>query len=506
MSDEERRGVIFSISPGDVIVVLGAFWVTINAVERYTSMKRRGGRLVVLIHDIIPITNPEFCVSSLTETFNLCFPLLQIADCVVTVSDYSGKRVLEYLKARRFPIPPIKTLRMAHETWCPHAETVSCSPKVTRILDTPFVLYVSTIEIRKNHTLLFRIWKQLIAKHGAARIPKLVFVGRPGWRVRDLMDQLESTRMLDGHIVLLHGLSDVELSLLYQRALFSAFPSFEEGWGLPVGESLIHGRPCVASNTSSVPEVGGDFVVYADPFNLNESLALYEKMIFDSNFREGLAERIKKKFCPRGWEDVARDLMGLLDQFTKAGDVNRAALPVPTLPSGRLIKVGHGDDMRAFVRGGIGEIIYFIFDEGWGDLENFGRWLVNRTGLLEFSVAEGTGEEALLVLRVDTVPWLTDRTTLALSVNGRRFAIARPTAGQPSYLALRCPVANQKLSIRFEVDGEIALATDPRPLTYGLRSFAYAGLGDSNARLNLLEQMTFELTGVHIVDADAHDA
>ena len=78
-------------------------------------------------------------------------------------------------------------------------------------------------------------------------VPRLVFVGRPGWRVRDLMDQLKLTTNLNNRILLLHDLSDSELVALYKAAMFTVFPSFEEGWGLPVGESLVFGRPCVAS-------------------------------------------------------------------------------------------------------------------------------------------------------------------------------------------------------------------------------------------------------------------
>lgn len=64
------------------------------------------------------------------------------------------------------------------------------------------------------------------------------------------MEQLESTSYLNGTIKILHDLSDWELAELYRSAMFTVFPSFEEGWGLPVGESLIFGRPCIASNTS----------------------------------------------------------------------------------------------------------------------------------------------------------------------------------------------------------------------------------------------------------------
>jgi len=504
-------GSLFTVTRGDIAVVLGAFWVIENAIERYCAIKRAGGLLVILIHDIIPITHPEYCEASLTNVFKaFCAHVLQIADLILTVSDHSGRQVADYLAARRYPIiPQIHTLRSAHHTLATRPAVrapISATSKISRFISTPFVLYVSTIEIRKNHTLLFRIWKQLIAKHGATRIPRLIFVGRPGWRVRDLMDQLESTRNLDGAILILHGLSDVELSVLYQHALFTAFPSLEEGWGLPIGEGLTHGRPCLASNTSSIPEVAGDFALYTDPLNFNESFALYESMILDADAREALADRIKTSFRSRGWLDVARDLIGLINENVKTPDAAPTFVPVPKIAPGQLTRVGHDGDMSAFVRRGIGEMVYFLFDDGWGAVEKFGRWMMRRIASFEFLVHPNVGTEVLLILVVDSPTWLSDATTLTITVNGRRFEATRPSKGLSSRIAVRCPVVEGKIHTRFEVDGEITMGKDPRPLTYGLRSFAYAGIDDVAARLNLLEQITFDLAGVKALkpESDAY--
>jgi hypothetical protein len=116
------------------------------------------------------------------------------------------------------------------------------------------VLCVGTIESRKNHLALFQAWKLLLEE--GFEPPPLIWVGRPGWRVEDLLAQLAATRSLDGRIRLLHGVSDPELVALYRGALFSVFPSFTEGWGLPVGESLALGTPCLASPRAPRPRRG----------------------------------------------------------------------------------------------------------------------------------------------------------------------------------------------------------------------------------------------------------
>jgi glycosyltransferase involved in cell wall biosynthesis len=127
------------------------------------------------------------------------------------------------------------------------------------------VLFVSTIEIRKNHRLLVRVWRRLIARHGTEAVPALIFAGQIGWMVDDLLADLAESGHLGGKIEHRPGLSDEELDEAYRSCLFTVFPSFCEGWGLPIAESLAHGKFCVASNRTSIPEVGGDLIDYFDP-------------------------------------------------------------------------------------------------------------------------------------------------------------------------------------------------------------------------------------------------
>ena len=106
----------------------------------------------------------------------------------------------------------------------------------------------------------------------AEQVPTLVFAGRVGWLVADLMQQLENAEWFGGKIRLIEGPSDGELATLYQDCLFTLFPSHYEGWGLPVTESLAHGVPCLAADRTSLPEAGGRFARYFDPDNLDDAV------------------------------------------------------------------------------------------------------------------------------------------------------------------------------------------------------------------------------------------
>src|SRR5437660_11261798 len=136
----------------------------------------------------------------------------------------------------------------------------------TRISLPPrYVLYVSTIEHRKNHRLLVRVWQRLLERHGANLVPNLIFAGKIGWLVEDLLADLEASNYLNGKIILLRSLSDAQLHEAYSSCLFTVFPSLCEGWGCPVAESLAHGKFCVASNHTAIPEAGGNLIDYFDP-------------------------------------------------------------------------------------------------------------------------------------------------------------------------------------------------------------------------------------------------
>lgn len=176
-----------------------------------------------------------------------------------------------------------------------------------------YVLYVSTIELRKNHRLLVRVWQRLLERHGNDLVPNLVFAGKIGWLVDDLLEELAASNYLNGKIVLLRSLSDTELQQAYRSCLFTVFPSLSEGWGLPIVESLAHGKFCVASNHTSIPEAGGKLIDYFDPVNEDDALAKIERPLTDQGYLAAREAQLRAEYRARTWGDCVRGLIGALD-------------------------------------------------------------------------------------------------------------------------------------------------------------------------------------------------
>jgi glycosyltransferase involved in cell wall biosynthesis len=306
---EARQAFRDEVRPGDVILSLGASWVHHNFGRSLRVLKRRHGvRFAILIHDILPVSHPHLVAQGHLPNFlKWLNDMRQTWDIVLTPSKSSAAALATYLSGIGAPIPRTVPIPFGFGFHPGPAGNEPAEPVETE----PYVLFVSTIEIRKNHILLCRIWQRLIAAHGAGKIPKLVFAGRPGWAVEDLFSLLRETDNLGGKVRIVSHLSDAQMARAYDDCLFTVFPSFCEGWGLPVSESLFHGKLCVSSNATSLPEVGGPAVDYFDPADEEAAYAAIERAIIDPGYRASREKWIAEHFHLPVWEDTGHAIVAI---------------------------------------------------------------------------------------------------------------------------------------------------------------------------------------------------
>lgn len=182
-------------------------------------------------------------------------------------------------------------------------------PGETAALPSPgFVLAVGTLEPRKNLPRLVAAYSRLPAEL-QNRHP-LVVVGALGWETGETLGALHS---LGERCTLLGYVSDAALAELYRRCAVFCYPSLGEGFGLPVLEAMAAGATVLTSNVSSLPEVGGEAVAYADPRQLDDIAAQLQSLLCDEPRRAALSELARARAGEFSWKRFAETVLGTLD-------------------------------------------------------------------------------------------------------------------------------------------------------------------------------------------------
>jgi len=293
------RGPVAFVA-GDWLVGLGASWEQPPSQAEIVRLKALGVRLGWAVHDLIPLLLPEFCLPAQGRDLRGWLEEIAVqADVLFAVSHHTAADLRGFLGARA---PRIEVLPMGGGELAAFADN-------SRVPEQKYVLMVGTIEARKNHAGALRMWRRLIEAGG--EVPKLVVAGKRGWLADDVLAQIEHSDGLNGHVVLVEQPTDAELRALYEGCLFSIFPSFYEGWGLPVSEALSYGVPVLASNAGAIPEAGAEFCGYFDPDDGVAGAKKVARWVAHPEEVAALRARIRAEYKRPAWADTAR-VFGLL--------------------------------------------------------------------------------------------------------------------------------------------------------------------------------------------------
>ena len=175
-----------------------------------------------------------------------------------------------------------------------------------------FVLAVGTLEPRKNLPRLVAAYRALPVELQAAH--PLAVVGRLGWETGETTAALDS---LGDRCLRLGYVSDADLAELYRRCGAFCYPSLGEGFGLPVLEAMAAGAPVVTSDVSSLPEVGGDAVEYADPTSVESIAAALERVLRSPERRAELAARGRARARIFSWDRTAAITLATLERVAR---------------------------------------------------------------------------------------------------------------------------------------------------------------------------------------------
>lgn len=222
-------------------------------------VRRWGLRALYFLHDLIPISHPEYARPDEAARHHRRVQTLLTTGCGLIVNSLDTGRAMErYATEHGLSVPP----------WivAPLAPTRLPAPSDQRPLREPYFVVIGTIEPRKNHLLVLHLWRQLVQALGA-HAPRLVIIGQRGWECEQVVDLLERCEALRGFVLERPGCDDAELATWLAHAQALLFPSFAEGFGMPLVEALAAGLPVLASDLPAFREVAGDVPDYLDPLD-----------------------------------------------------------------------------------------------------------------------------------------------------------------------------------------------------------------------------------------------
>ncbi|WVH09093.1 MAG: hypothetical protein EoVTN8_415 [Fluviibacter phosphoraccumulans EoVTN8] len=270
------------------------FWSPAHRIPFAISKKIK---TVVTIHDLVwhfaPTTMRK--TSRILDSMLMPFAISR-ADCIITVSQSTASHISEILG-------------VAHQKiFTTHLAANVRTHLSKRTFDYDYILFVGTLEPRKNLERLIKSYSML-PNHYRAKV-KLVIVGGKGWGGINIKSIIQRY-INDDSVIVLGYVSDSIMADLYHNSLFLAFPSLFEGFGLPILEAFSYGKPVLTSNISSMPEVAADAAVYVDPYDVNSMRNGLAKLIDNDALREQLSINAFRRIKLFSWSTTANQTLSV---------------------------------------------------------------------------------------------------------------------------------------------------------------------------------------------------
>lgn len=299
------------------IISVGLDWDYTPTDEMYKLCERTGAELTLFCHDTIPILFPELCVrSDFDQTFKKHLTDAAHAAKRIICNSHNTKKDLErfFRDASLLSVPDIRVcVGAAHfDDDLPDLTEDQAGIIRNLIHCGKYVLYVSSIEARKNHRMLVNIWRELYLERGND-CPQLVFVGMKGWGTKDLLNQvyhMHATKA--GKIIVLDSVSDDLLKHIYANADFCLFPSIYEGWGLSASEALSYGKVVISSSGSALQEATGGLAPSYHPLDFLAWKKEIETLLDDRIYKMSLERKIRHTNKHRSWNDFGKEFCQIL--------------------------------------------------------------------------------------------------------------------------------------------------------------------------------------------------
>lgn len=258
---------------------------------------------ILSIHDLCFLRHPEWASPKIVGPFQRTIRKhAHEADKVIACSESTRREIIELLE---LPDDRIRVICDAADTMFQPIEPEVARKQVADLLNItfPYMLFVGTREPRKNLGNLLEAFSKADIPH------HLIIAGGSGWNSNDLQEQVTRLNLAD-KVHFTGYIHDRALfPALYSAATAFVFPSWYEGFGLPVLEAMACGCPVIASNATSMPEVGGDAALYVTPQDADAWASTLEKVCGDDALRESMGQKGIEQAKRFSWQQCAEETL-----------------------------------------------------------------------------------------------------------------------------------------------------------------------------------------------------
>lgn len=283
----------------DLYIFAGPLW-RYEYQEKIQWLKNNGAKIGIFIYDLLPILQPSFhgeIALKFKDHINLC---LNVSDHLIFINDYTKEQFLNFFPSRNLNPRKIVLggLGVSQDDLFPDESTVELTDIPER-----YILYVSAFHPRKNHEVLLEAYEHLIKRNVGDIAPSLVMAGGAIIEGESILRRI-NTSPASNKFISLKRCSDKKLNDLYSNALFTVYPSFFEGWGMPITESLNMGKIVICSNDSSMDAACQDLCIRASPYESQIWADHIYNLSINPNERLKWEKKIAAKYKNRTWEDI----------------------------------------------------------------------------------------------------------------------------------------------------------------------------------------------------------
>jgi glycosyltransferase involved in cell wall biosynthesis len=256
---------------------------------------------VLSIHDLSLLLYPETHLSKLVRRARLRLPLMaRFATKIITATEFVKREVVEHLHvdAEKIAVTPYAP----RSNFRPLASTDTEQTRVRLGIEDEFILFVGTIEPRKNLITLLRAFAEVL-KTTELR-PQLVIAGQQGWLADETLSYVKNENLSE-RIKFTGYLTDRDLRALYSSCAVCVYPSLYEGFGLPPLEAMACGSPVIASDIPSLTEAVGNAALLAPPRDVQKLAQRIVEMLTETNTREFYSQAGLDRVRQFSWERTA---------------------------------------------------------------------------------------------------------------------------------------------------------------------------------------------------------